>query len=126
MGSRYRYESRWEGSELNRNLINFSARVAAAALAKLTTYGIEIRADAQKNRPWTDRTGMAKATLNTTVSQPDSKHLRLTLSHGVWYGKYLEYAHGKRFAIIMPTLKKWESKVMRGMSGLFNSIGRRM
>ena len=126
MGSRYRYESNYHGSDLERNLITFSARVAAACVAKMTTYGIEIRADAQKNRPWTDRTGMAKATLNTVVSQPDSKTIRLTLAHGVWYGEYLEYSHGKRFAIVMPTLKKWESKVMHGMQGLFNAIGRRM
>lgn len=126
MGSRYRYESNYEGSELDKNLINFASRVAAACYVKLGTYAAEITADAKRNRPWTDRTGMAKATLNTTVSQPQNNKIRLTLAHGVWYGKYLEYCHGKKYAIIMPTLKKWESKVMSGMSGLFNAIGRRM
>lgn len=126
MGSRYRYESNYEGSELDKNLINFASRVAAACYVKLGTYAMEITADAKRNRPWTDRTGMAKATLNTTVSQPQNNKIRLTLAHGVWYGKYLEYCHGKKYAIIMPTLKKWESKVMSGMSGLFNAIGRRM
>ena len=126
MGSRYRFESNYEGSELDKNLINFASRVAAACYVKLGTYAMEITADAKRNRPWTDRTGMAKATLNTTVSQPQNNKIRLTLAHGVWYGKYLEYCHGKKYAIIMPTLKKWESKVMSGMSGLFNAIGRRM
>jgi len=126
MGSRYRYKSNYDGSELDKNLINFASRVAAACYVKLGTYAVQITADAKANRPWTDRTGMAKATLNTTVSQPNNNKIRLTLSHGVWYGKYLEYAHGKKYAIVMPTLKKWESKVMSGMSGLFNAIGRRM
>lgn len=121
-----KFKSNWSGSPLDKNLAVFASRVAAAALIKLTTYGAEIKADAQRNRPWTDRTGMAKATLNTTVSQPDARHLRLTLAHGVWYGKYLEYAHGKRYAIVMPTLKKYENKVMRGMQGLFNAIGRKL
>ncbi len=126
MASRIRYKSNYHGSDLERNLTTLAGRVAAACVMKMTTYGMEIRADAQKNRPWTDRTGMAKATLNTTVSQPSSSKIRLTLAHGVWYGKYLEYAHGKRFAIVMPTLNKWSDKIMRGMQGLFNSIGRRL
>lgn len=121
-----KFKSNYDGSDLDKNLATFAGRLAAASVLRMTTYGMQIKADAQKNRPWTDRTGMAKATLNTTVSQPSSSKIRLTLAHGVWYGKYLEYAHGKKYAIVMPTLNKWSDKVMKGMQGLFDAVGRKM
>ena len=65
------------------------------------------------NRPWTDRTGNARAGLRADVNYYGGDYVSITLSHGVYYGVYLEYAMEKRFAIINPTLLSQGPEVVR-------------
>lgn len=59
---------------------------------------------AKKYRPWTDRTGNARRTLNGYV-QNISNGVRINIAHGMSYGWSLEYEHEKRYAILHPTVK---------------------
>lgn len=58
------------------------------------------------SHPWTNRTGNAEAGLDwrwRTWGYPAGGK-RIELRHGVWYGKFLELAHGGKWAIIIPAL----------------------
>ena len=74
----------------------------------------QLTVSAKMNRPWTDRTGLAKQSLHS--------YYRITLSHGVTYGVYLEYAFEKRYAIIEPTIRRMAPNIIRNFEGLLNRL----
>ena len=57
-------------SDLKKNLDKMSVKLGAVVLMYTATKASELQAKMKTNRPWTDRTGMAKALLNAKVSQP--------------------------------------------------------
>lgn len=54
---------------------------------------------AKANHPWTNRTGAAQADLTATATF-NGGALIVTLVNGVWYGIYLEYAHGGVWGVL--------------------------
>lgn len=69
---------------------------------------------AQANAPWTDRTGHARAGLDTSV-QWEGEEIAWYLYHQVDYGLYLETILNGKFAIILPTLEQFAPQVGRGL-----------
>lgn len=113
---------KFKGSDLDKNLNKMSVKMGAAVLMYAATKASELQAKMKLNRPWTDRTGMAKATLNAKVSQPDNTTIRITLAHGVSYGIWLELAHEKNYAIVAPTIREEAPRVVEDLQGLMNKI----
>lgn len=110
-------------STLKKKLQNdFPNKFGALILMYSATKASEIQAKMQTNRPWTDRTGMAKMTLRARVSQPSKTTVRITLSHGVDYGIWLELAHEKNFAIIAPTIEEESPRIIEDLNGLINKL----
>lgn len=112
----------YNASSLSKGLDRMSLKIGAAILMYANTKAAEIQSKMKVNRPWTDRTGMAKATLATVVSQPDSTTIRMTLAHGVDYGVWLELAHEKNYAIIQPTINEEGPKLVKDLNGIMNKI----
>jgi len=112
----------WRGSELSRNLDQMGPKVKALLRMYANTKAPQLTSYMQTHRPWTDRTGMAKATLNTTVSEPSENVIRFTLAHGVDYGIWLELAHGKNYAIVAPTINQEGPKVFQEVGNLFSKL----
>ena len=112
----------YDQSKLSQNMSNFSVKIGAAVLMYAHTQAVKIESSMKRNRPWTDRTGIAKATLRTVVTRPSENIIRITLAHGVNYGIWLELAHEKKYAIIAPTLEKEAPKVVDGLSNLMSKI----
>ena len=108
--------------ELSQNLDEFQDRLKYAVQMYASTKANELEALMKANRKWTDRTGMAKARLNASISEPDENTIRLTLAHGVEYGIWLELANEKNFAIIAPTLSQQGPRVIEGLNDLMNEI----
>ena len=108
--------------DLQENLEKFDRRSKAAILAITDAYGQTLEDYMRRNRPWTDRTGAAKARLNHSV-EPNwaADKVKIKLAHGVYYGVYLEFAMGKRFAIIYPTILTMGPGVV---SSFENAMGR--
>ena len=113
---------KYKGSSLDAGLDKMSAKLGVAVLMYANTKAAEIQSKMKVNRPWTDRTGMAKAMLTTAVSQPESSIIRVTLAHGVDYGIWLELAHEKNYAIIQPTINEEGPKFVKDLNGLMNKI----
>lgn len=109
-------------SSLSQNLAKMTTKLGAVVLMYCGTKAGELESKMKSNRPWTDRTGMAKATLSARVSQPDENTVRITLSHGVEYGIWLELAHEKNYAIIAPTIREEGPRVVEGLDNILSRI----
>ena len=112
----------YNNSNLKKNLDKMSVKLGAAILMYSATKASEIQAKMKINRPWTDRTGMAKALLNAKVSQPNDNTIRITLSHGVNYGIWLELAHEKNYAIIAPTIREEGPRIVEDLNNLMSKL----
>lgn len=112
----------YDKSTLNKNLDKMSTKLGAVILMYASTKASELQAKMKVNRPWTDRTGMAKALLNAKVSQPDKNIVRITLAHGVDYGIWLELAHGKNYAIIAPTIREEGPRIVEDLNNLMSKL----
>lgn len=112
----------YDSSTLKNNLDKMKTKIGATVLMFSATKASELQAKMQMNRPWTDRTGMAKALLSAKVSQPNSNVVRITLAHGVDYGIWLEFAHGKNYAIIAPTIREESPRVVSDLNNLMSKL----
>lgn len=112
----------YNGSTLKANLDTMSVKLGAVVLMYASTKASELQAKMKLNRPWTDRTGMAKALLNAKVSQPNKNIVRITLAHGVDYGIWLELAHGKNYAIIAPTVREEGPRIVDDLNNLMSKL----
>lgn len=93
------------------------------AITELCENGAQIMEDyAKSHRPWTDRTSQARIRLTGDVEHKSQPEWAITLSHGVDYGIYLEFAHEKKYAIIFPTIQMKSSEVMRSFEGLVSKL----
>lgn len=104
--------------------------IYAAVYAVAAYVGQKMQNEARRTAPWEDRTSNARGGLffavdglglaplmgeikpgaeelktDVEVVEGSDKVLTLLLGHTVYYGKYLETAHGARFAIIMSTIE---------------------
>lgn len=112
----------YQGSSLNKKLGVLGTKMGAMILMYASTKASELESKMKVNRPWTDRTNMAKMTLNAKVSQPSSEVVRITLAHGVDYGIWLELANGKNYAIIAPTIREESPRVVEDLNNLMSKI----
>lgn len=76
---------------------------------------------AREHRPWTDRTGHARQRLTGSVARV-AQGYQIILAHGVDYGKWLELAHEKKYAIIQPTIQAKSPEVLSGFNKLLERL----
>lgn len=112
----------YQSSTLSKNLDKMATKLGAVVLMYSATKASELQAKMKLNRPWTDRTGMAKALLNAKVSQPSQTIVRITLAHGVQYGIWLELAHEKNYAIIAPTIREEGPRIVKDLDNLMGKL----
>lgn len=112
----------YDTSSLKKNIDKMSVKLGAVVLMYSAAKASELQAKMKVNRPWTDRTGMAKATLNAKVSQPNQNTVRITLAHGVDYGIWLELAHEKNYAIIAPTIREEGPRIVNDLNNLMSKL----
>ena len=112
----------YSSSSLSRNLDKMGEKLGAVLLMYSATKAQEIQYKMKANRPWTDRTGMAKTLLSCRVSQPAKTLIRLTLAHGVDYGIWLELANGKNYAIIEPTIRDEGPRIVEDLNNLMSQL----
>lgn len=113
---------KFNDSDMMTKMNNLSVKLGAAVLMYANTKAVQLESTMKQKRPWTDRTGMAKAMLKARVSMPNSNTIRITLSHGVSYGVWLELAHEKKYAIIDPTIKAESPKIVKDLSGIIDKV----
>lgn len=77
----------------------------------------KMEGDAKQNAPWTDRTSNARNSILGEFGWEGNKAV-ITLSGNMSYSVYLELAHEKRFAILVPTIQKSAPEILRGLQRL--------
>ena len=106
---------KWKSNDIIANLAGLDDKVKASVGLYGDTVAKKLEASAKANRPWTDRTGRAKQSLNGDSKWVGNK-VRVSLSHGVDYGIWLEICNEGKYSIIMPTINKEAPSVMAGLS----------
>ena len=116
------FQLNYNQSTLKKNLDKMETKLGAVILMYSATKASVIESKMKINRPWTDRTNMAKMTLRARVSQPSKEVVRITLSHGVDYGIWLELANEKNYAIIAPTVKEEGPRIVEDLGDLMSKL----
>lgn len=116
------FKIKYSDSTLSSGMGKMSKKLGAVVLMYCATKASDMQSKMKINRPWTDRTGMAKAMLSAKVSQPSSTVVRTTLSHGVEYGIWLELANEKNYAIIAPTVREEGPRMVTDLNGLMSKL----
>lgn len=88
-----------DAKEVIKNLKEIHPRIQTALNVAGDTVGQQMKAYAQNNAIWTDRTGDARNTLDYKVSWQGTV-LDVAIFHEVEYGLWLEIAMGEKYAII--------------------------
>ena len=102
------------GGDLLKTLETMSKKAPVVVRMYAETEAKVLEEDAKQRAPWTNRTGQARQRLTAYVTELQPGVCEITIAHGVDYGIYLELAHEKRFATIMPTIQRNSQAVMSG------------
>jgi hypothetical protein len=88
-------------------VLAYGEKVGVAVRAVAEYIAQKTQAEMRQGAPWEDRTGNARTGLFSVVEDAAKDLVTIWLSHGhtVYYGVFLELAHGKQYAIIMPTIE---------------------
>lgn len=108
---------KFDANDLLKGLAEREIKTRAALGLYADTVAKKMETYAKTNRPWTDRTGRAKQSLNSSWKWMGDV-VRVELSHGVDYGIYLEFCNEKRYAIIKPTIDKVSPEAIKGLRNI--------
>lgn len=110
---------RIDSSNLLRGLAEHEMRLQAAVQLYGETAGEKLEAEAKKDRPWQDRTSIARQTIEGGAERRGNKVV-VYVAGNTDYFPYLELAHEKKYAILFPTIRKMGREIIEGMNNLLN------
>ena len=105
---------KFDANNLIKGLAEREIKTKASLGLYADTVAKKMETHAKTNKPWIDRTGRAKQSLNSSWKWVGDV-ARVELSHGVDYGVYLEFCNEKRYAIIKPTIDTISPQAIRGL-----------
>ena len=108
---------KFDANNLIKGLAEREIKTRAALGLYADTVAKKMESHAKSNKPWIDRTGRAKQSLNSSWKWVGDV-ARVELSHGVDYGVYLEFCNEKRYAIIKPTIDTISPQAIRGLNNI--------
>lgn len=92
-------------SVVQANMSSFRSKMEAAVQLLAQNGAQKMEQYAKENRPWKDQTGNARQRLKGSWEKTSDGY-KVQIAHGVSYGVWLEFAHERRYAILMPTVEK--------------------
>lgn len=95
----------------------YAASIKPRVAAECRAWAKDAVEHMQANAPWNDRTGMARASLNYAIDE-GSVEVSVHLTHGVYYGVYLELHFNEQYAIIAPTIQELGPDLMRRLEAI--------
>ena len=107
---------------LSEGIVMMDEKADAAVKMLAKNAASKLESDAKDQAKWTDRTGMARKSLNGNVKVIENGY-RIILAHGVDYGMWLELAHEKRFAIVGPLIELNAPFIMEDFKNLLEKMG---
>lgn len=110
---------RFTTDTLSAGIANFVFKTREVMEEQAVKFAEELQEYAQKNAPWDNRTGDARAGLDTEVEATD-RLLSVSLFHTVDYGIWLEIRWNGRYAIIIPSVEKKGSELLERWEGILD------
>lgn len=95
----------------------YGRRLIAAVVSLANVWANRLANEARATRPWTDRTGAARAGLFGRAFRLATGAV-IVVGHGVHYGIYLERRWGGRYATVMPTLQRNYAAILSSLQQL--------
>ena len=108
---------KFDANNLIKGLAEREIKTRAALGLYADTVAKKMEAHAKGNKPWTDRTGRAKQSLNSSWKWMGDV-ARVELSHGVDYGIYLEFCNERKYSIIRPTIDYISPSAIKGLKNI--------
>jgi hypothetical protein len=104
-------------------LEGMQSKLDSAVSMYAETSALKLQNYARSNARWQNQTGRARASL-TATSMKYANGYKIELAHGVDYGKWLELANGKRYAIIPETIQNvGQGQIIPGFQSLLSKLG---
>lgn len=113
--------TRIDDSDVKDGLEQLRKKVEAGLVIYGETVAKDFESYAKANRPWTDRTGAARQRLKGSV-ETFMHGVRICIAHGVPYGIHLELSHGKKYAILEPTVRLKSNDAIKGIKAMWQGI----
>ena len=105
-------------TDIIRGLTEFEVMSRAALEIYGDTAGKKLEAEAKRNAPWTDRTGLSRKSIKGG-SQWEGNKCIVYLSGNTAQFPFLELAHDKKYAVLQPTINRMAPDILRGLKILF-------
>ena len=102
-------------AECIRNLYKWATMKRAGIEGLSLTTESNMQNYARQNRPWTDRTGNARAGLNGGHFWENPEILKIYIAHSMSYGVRLELDHDRKYQILEPTVNKFKDSWFNGV-----------
>lgn len=100
---------------LSRAMYDMEKRVQERSLIYAQAAARQLESFAKADAPWRDRSGHARGGIAGRAERRGSV-IAITLSGSVRYLVYLELAHGKRWAVLWPTLQRHQRRILNGFA----------
>lgn len=111
-----------DAEKLFANLQSTETKAAKAIRLYAENGALMLQNSARENAPWEDRTAQARQRLTGDVLEVANGY-KLRLAHGVDYGKWLELAHERKYAIIEKTIEYVGTfEIMPGLERLMDRL----
>lgn len=104
-------------SEYKSKSLEVQAKFQASVPIVMKSVGAQIKAYAQANAPWTDRTGNARQGLHCRT-QVSKNEIAVVLYHTMEYGYWLELAHQRRYKILEESIEAKVPDMIEALKGL--------
>jgi hypothetical protein len=110
----------WQRSprDIAKELEVWGVRMQIAVKTLAAYFAQKLQDEARQNAPWEDRTGNARSGLMGFSEDLARDFVLIYLTHSMFYGKYLEYSNGGKYAIIMPTIERNLPEIERQLKRL--------
>lgn len=110
---------RFDPAQMVQNLDRMQQRTlyAVEVAGRVGAAKMQAQATAPGSPPWKDHSHFARTTIQGKCERREYG-VRITLSGGVYYMVYLEYAMGKRFAHLWPTVRKMGPEILQEIARL--------
>ena len=105
-------------SQMRRALSEYQQRALYGVQVLAQSAAADLQAEAQAGAPWTDRSGLARGGIRGRADRAGSR-ITITLSGSVRYMVYLELAHGKRWAILWPTMQRNADRILQSLASIW-------
>ena len=107
-------------SALN-GLYDYGCRAVSALDGAGRSAAADMEAYAKSNRPWTDRTGNARRTMQG-VAGWDNAHFSVGVEGHMPYSVFLELGYGEKYAILSPAVHHFAPDVLLGFARGLNEL----